>query len=86
MLGLDKHAPFSSVKLQTSHLQATLKRMERKRSRKEQLLPALLVLLSLPLLCADSRADFVLGCSHAERGEQEELSHTAGLCLLLLWL
>lgn len=55
-------------------------------SRKEQLLPALVVLLSWPLLCADSRADFVHGCSHAERGEQEELSRTAGLCLLLLWL
>lgn len=55
-------------------------------SRKEQLLPALVVLLSWPLLCADSRADFVRGCSHAERGEQEELSHAAGLCLLLLWL
>lgn len=73
---------------QTANLtpQATLKRMERKRSRKEQLLPALLVLLSRPLLCADSRADFVLGCSHAERGEQEELGYAAGLCLLLLWL
>lgn len=55
-------------------------------SRKEQLLPALVVLLSWPLLCADSRADFVHGCSHAEWGEQEELSRTAGLCLLLLWL
>lgn len=54
--------------------------------RKEQLLPALVVLLSWPLLCADSRADFVRGCSHAERGEQEELSRAAGLCLLLLWL
>lgn len=82
--GLDKHAPFTAVKLQSSP-QATLKRMESKRSRKEQLLPALLVLLSRPLLCADSRADFVLGCSHAERGEQEELGYTAGLCLLLLW-
>lgn len=73
---------------QTTNLtpQATLKWTESKRSRKEQLLPALLVLLSRPLLCADSRADFVLGCSHAERGEQEELSYTAGLCLLLLWL
>lgn len=55
-------------------------------SRKEQLLPAPVVLLSWPLLCADSRADFVRGCSHAERGEQEELSGAAGLCLLLLWL
>lgn len=83
--GLDKHAPFTAVKLQSSP-QATLKRMESKRSRKEQLLPAPLVLVSLPLLCADSRTDFVLGCSHAERGEQEELGYTAGLCLLLLWL
>lgn len=37
-------------------------------------------------LCTDSKADFVHGCSHAERGEQEELSNTAGLYLLLLWL
>lgn len=54
-------------------------------SRKEQLLPALVLLLSWPLLCADSRADSIHGCSHAEQGEQEELSRTAGLCLLLLW-
>lgn len=55
-------------------------------STKEQLLPALAVLPPWPLLCADSRADFVYGCSHAEWGEQEELCRTAGLCLLLLWL
>lgn len=55
-------------------------------SRKGQLLPALVLLLAWPLLCADSRADFVHGCSHAEWGEQEELSRAAGLCLLLLWL
>lgn len=55
-------------------------------SRKEQLLPALVVGLSRPLLCPDSRADFVHGCSHTERVEQEELSRAAGLCLLPLWL
>lgn len=54
-------------------------------SRKAQLLPAPVELLPWPLLCVGSRADFVRSCSHAEGVEQEELSGTAGLCLLPLW-
>lgn len=73
------------TKILTPHAVLLFKRMKHF-SRKEQLLPAPVVVLSWPLLCADSRADFVRGCSHAERVEQEELSRAAGLCLLLLWL
>lgn len=85
-VGLDKHAPLSAVKLKVSHHKPRLNEWKGEAAERSNYYLLCLCCFHGLFLCADSRADFVRGCTHAERGEQEELSNTAGLYLLLLWL